>query len=319
MTGRRSGDGHPRELTGGSAARAVRSFWLDLGWLVTLVVTVAVPLGLDAVGALTYMTSLLFWLTPIVYLSWTFMTITAGGQGRRRKALLISTLTIVGLGLVLDFLLGFKTLRFPDCARPDWGQYVRCLPAVGGMIPVEEVLFYALGPVAMVLVYACADEQWLRLYNPPDDLLDVRLLQVSWPLVYTAGGAGLVLVAAWRLNGTFPTYAAFLSAGALLPAVFLYRCMAGLTNWPAFAVTTLYVSITSVIWEATLAIPRGWWGYEPTGMLGWTVKAWGRDAAIFPVEAAFVWLAAPFVTVLLYEFAKALMHAPDKRSALFGP
>jgi len=305
-------------LTTNSRREAIRSFWLELGWLVTLVITFAIPLGLDAVGALTYFTSLLFWLIPIVYLSWTFMTVTAAGQGRRRKALLISALTIVVLGVVLDFLLGFKTLRFPDCAKPDWGNYLLCLPAVGGTIPVEEILFYALGPVAMTLAYACADEKWLRYYNPPDDLLNVRLLQISWPLVYTAAGAISALFVAWQVNGSFPTYAAFLSAGALLPAVFLYRCIGGLTNWPAFAMTTLYVSVTSVIWEATLAIPRGWWGYEPSGMLGWQIKAWGRDETIFPIEAAFVWLAAPFFTVLLYEFAKAVMHHPNKRAALLG-
>ena len=305
-------------MTTNSRREAIRSFWLELGWLVTLVITFAIPLGLDAVGALTYFTSLLFWLIPIVYLSWTFMTVTAAGQGRRRKALLISALTIVVLGVVLDFLLGFKTLRFPDCAKPDWGNYLLCLPAVGGTIPVEEILFYALGPVAMTLAYACADEKWLRYYNPPDDLLNVRLLQISWPLVYTAAGAITALFVAWQVNGSFPTYAAFLSAGALLPAVFLYRCIGGLTNWPAFAMTTLYVSVTSVIWEATLAIPRGWWGYEPSGMLGWQIKAWGRDETIFPIEAAFVWLAAPFFTVLLYEFAKAVMHHPNKRAALLG-
>lgn len=305
-------------MTTNSRREAIRSFWLELGWLVTLVITFAIPLGLDAVGALTYFTSLLFWLIPIVYLSWTFMTVTAAGQGRRRKALLISALTIVVLGVVLDFLLGFKTLRFPDCAKPDGGNYLLCLPAVGGTIPVEEILFYALGPVAMTLAYACADEKWLRYYNPPDDLLNVRLLQISWPLVYTAAGAISALFVAWQVNGSFPTYAAFLSAGALLPAVFLYRCIGGLTNWPAFAMTTLYVSVTSVIWEATLAIPRGWWGYEPSGMLGWQIKAWGRDETIFPIEAAFVWLAAPFFTVLLYEFAKAVMHHPNKRAALLG-
>jgi len=153
-------------LTTNSRREAIRSFWLELGWLVTLVITFAIPLGLDAVGALTYFTSLLFWLIPIVYLSWTFMTVTAAGQGRRRKALLISALTIVVLGVVLDFLLGFKTLRFPDCAKPDWGNYLLCLPAVGGTIPVEEILFYALGPVAMTLAYACADEKWLRAWWP---------------------------------------------------------------------------------------------------------------------------------------------------------
>ena len=101
--------------------------------------------------------------------------------------------------------------------------------------------------------------------------------------------------------------------------MFLYRTIGNLTNWPAFAVTTLYVIITSVIWEVTLAIPRQWWGYEPSGMIGLTIAAWSRGDAIFPVEAAVVWLFAPFSSILTYEFAKALTHHPRTiKVALFG-
>jgi hypothetical protein len=85
-------------------------------------------------------------------------------------------------------------------------------------------------------------------------------------------------------------------------------------------VTTLYVMLTSVVWEVTLAIPREWWGYEPSGMMGLTIAAWSRGDAIFPVEAAVVWLFAPFSSILTYEFAKALTHHPrPPRAALFGP
>lgn len=122
----------------------IRTFWLNLGWLVVLVVTVAVPLGLDAAGRLNYFTSLALWGIPILDLWPSFNMLTA-----------------------------------------------------------------------------------------------------------------LIL---WRVNGNFPTYFAFLAAGALLPAMFLYRAIGNLTNWPAFAVTTLYVMVTSLIWEVTLAIPRQWWG-----------------------------------------------------------
>ena len=98
--------------------------------------------------------------------------------------------------------------------------------------------------------------------------------------------AAVAVLAAWsrRVNGHFPTYFAFLAGGALLPAIFLYRTIGNLTNWPAFAVTTLYVIITSLIWEVTLAIPRQWWGYEPSGMMGLTIAAWSRGEAIFPIE-----------------------------------
>jgi uncharacterized membrane protein len=196
---------------------------------------------------------------------------------------------------------------------------VWCLPAVRGRIPVEELLFYAMGPVAIVLVYACADELWLSRYNPKDDLLHLRLIQLSPHLMIVAAGAALTAIVLWRVNERFPTYFAFISAGALLPAMFLYRAIGHLTNWPAFAVTTLYVIVTSLIWEVTLAIPREWWGYEPSGMIGLTIDAWSRGDAIFPVEAAAVWLFAPFSSILTYEFAKALTHHPRAtKVALFG-
>jgi hypothetical protein len=286
-----------------------------------LVVTFAVPLTLDAVGRLTYFTSLALWGIPILYLWPAFMMITAEGTGRRRRALRWTAGSIVGLGIVLDFLLGYLTLRFPGCSLPPAANpYVLCLPAVGGRIPVEELLFYALGPVAIVLAYACADERWVSRYNPKDDLVHLELIQISPAVAVVAGLAALTALVLWRVNGTFQTYFVFLAAGAVLPAMFFYRAVGGLTNWPAFALTTLYVLLTSLIWEVTLAIPRQWWGYEPSGMIGVTIAAWSRGEAIFPVEAAAVWLFAPFSSILTYEFAKALTHHPQPtRAALFGP
>jgi hypothetical protein len=300
---------------------SICAFWLDLGWLVMLVATFVVALGLDAVGRLTYFTSLTLWAIPITYLWPLFLATTTDGHRRRRRALAWSAGAIAGLGIVLDFLLGHLTFRFPGCgSASNAAAYVWCLPAVGGMVPIEELLFYAMGPVAMVLVYACADERWLSRYSPEDTLIDVRLIQVSPRLLVVAAAAAGVTLVLWRVNGTFPTYFAFLVAGAVLPAMLLYRAIGGLTNWPAFAVTTLYVLVTSIVWEVTLAIPRAWWGYEPAGMLGLTIAAWSRGDAIFPIEAALVWVAAPFSCILLYEFAKAFTHHPaTTRVALFGP
>ena len=296
--------------------------WLNLGWLVVLVITFAVPLTLDGVGRLNYFTSLTMWLIPILYLWPTFNMLTRDGTGRRRRALGWTVASIVGLGIVLDFVLGFLTLRFPGCTDPTvppTGRYLLCIPAVHGRIPIEEVLFYAMGPLAMVLVYACADERWLSKYNPPDDLIDLKLIQIS-PRIAIVGAIGAVAaLILWRINGSFPTYFLFLLGGAVLPAMFLYRSISTLTNWPAFAVTTLYVILTSVIWEATLAIPRQWWGYQPSGMVGVTIAAWSHGDAIFPIEAAVVWLFASFSSVLTYEFVKALMHHPKPtKIALFG-
>lgn len=298
----------------------LRAFWLDLGWLVMLVVTFAIPLALDAAGRLTYFTSLTIWGVPILYLWPVFNMLTASGTGRRRRALRWTAGTTVGLGIVLDFVLGHLTLRFPGCSEPPGaGPYLWCLPAVGGRVPVEELLFYAMAPVAIVLVYACADERWLSRYNPTDDLFDLKLIQPSPRLMIVAAVAALTALVLWRVNGNFPAYFMFLAAGALVPAMFLYRAVGNLTNWPAFAVTTLYIIVTSVIWEVTLAIPRQWWGFEPSGMIGVAIAAWSRGEAIFPVEEVGVWLFAPFSIILTYEFAKALTHHPSPtKVALFG-
>ena len=85
--------------------------------------------------------------------------------------------------------------------------------------------------------------------EPVDDLLNLKLIQPSPRLMIVAAVAAATAPILWRANGTFPTYFAFLSAGALLPAIFLYRAIGNLTNWPAFAVTTLYVILTSVLWR----------------------------------------------------------------------
>jgi hypothetical protein len=295
-------------------ATVARTIWLDLGWLVMLVITLAVPLVLDTFGRLTYASSLAFWIIPIVYLLPLFLTLTTGDKQRLRRALWLTVVPIVVLGVILDFLIGHLTLKFPGCTLDD-GRYVYCLD---GRVPVEELLFYAMGPVAMVLVYAAADERWLSAYNPKDDLVDAKLLQISPPLVATAALAAAALSVVWFVRGTFPTYAVFLTAGAVLPAVFLYRAVGRFVNWPAFAVTVLYVALTSIIWEVTLAVPRGWWGYEMRGMLG-AIGPWSRPEP-FPLEAAFVWIAAPFSCVLTYEFAKAFMYhpSPSARVALRG-
>lgn len=48
---------------------------------------------------------------------------------------------------------------------------------------------------------------------------------------------------------------------------------------------------------ATLAIPFGWWAYQPGSMLGVYIRAWDN----LPIEAVLLWMAVTFATVLVYE------------------
>ena len=86
-------------------------------------------------------------------------------------------------------------------------------------------------------------------------------------------------------------------------------------NWRAFSFTFFVIVLVSLLWEATLALPYGWWGYRATAMLGLTIGAWSQ----LPVEAVSVWLAASFTTVIGYEVVKIWL-ATGKRAleAFFG-
>jgi len=80
----------------------------------------------------------------------------------------------------------------------------------------------------------------------------------------------------------------------------------------------LYLLVTSMAWETTLAVPRHWWGYKPSGMLGIWVQAWTADPAWpFPLEAVLVWFASPFAMVLTYEFVKLKKYLADPAKATY--
>jgi hypothetical protein len=75
------------------------------------------------------------------------------------------------------------------------------------MVPIEELLFYALAQPPWSWCNACADELWLRRYNPPDELLNVKLVELSPGWMVVGAGSGGVLIAIWRANGAAPFFA----------------------------------------------------------------------------------------------------------------
>ena len=56
----------------------------------------------------------------------------------------------------------------------------------------------------------------------------------------------------------------------------------------------------SVLWEATLALPYGWWNYQHPAMMGVFIGAWSG----LPLEAVLVWLAVTYGTVIMFEVVK---------------
>jgi hypothetical protein len=276
----------------------------NVNWLIVLIASWAIPVYWPK----SYLFSLVFWVLPIVVLLPDFLAETDSASGRRRRALLYSSLSIVILGIVLDFGFGRWILTF----KADWYLF-----RVSG-IPIEEVFFYVLGPIAMLLVYAWGDEHWLKKYNESTARLEYMrasppLLQFSPPII----GLALALLAAAIAVTSYnvghlavPLYATFLIVTAFVPAIGLYRSVGDFVNWRAFGATEMWVIGTSLAYEVTLAIPLGWWGYQPEATMGVFIARWSSPLSLFPVEAVAVWIAAPFSCVLTYEWVKAYLHHP---------
>ena len=98
----------------------------------------------------------------------------------------------------------------------------------------------------------------------------------------------------------FPEYFTFLVLVAFIPAVSFFPIARQFINWRAFSLTLFFILLISLLWEATLAIPYQWWGYQPKQMIGLFIGAW----AGLPIEAVCVWIAVTCATAIVYEIVK---------------
>ena len=64
--------------------------------------------------------------------------------------------------------------------------------------------------------------------------------------------------------------------------------------------TIFMILLISLFWEATLAVPYQWWGYQQNEMMGISIGAW----AGLPIEAVLVWIAVTYGTTIVYEIIK---------------
>ena len=223
------------------------------------------------------------------------------------------------LGAALDFFLAQFFFWFPN-PRATLGV---AAPALGGPVPVEEYIFYLTGFVSVLLLYIWLDGYWLKAYSVPEQdalrtsfhrLLGFHLKSFVFAAVLI-GGAVVFRKVAQPGSAGFPGYLTFLVLTALLPSIALYRVVNRVINWRALSLTLFMILLTSLLWEATLAIPYGWWAYQPRTMVGVYIRAWDN----LPVEAVFVWISVTYMTVLVYETIRC-WHASGKRArhAFFG-
>jgi len=249
-----------------------------------------------------YTVSLLLFVVPILaILFWLGPT---EGIPISKKSLLKTVAFLFPLGAALDFFFAHLFLGFPN--RNATLHFD--VPVLRGTVPIEEYLFYFTGFMAVLLIYIWLDEYWLAAYSVPAEggaRTDFeRLIRFHPQSLVTAVilvGAGLLFrhYFAPQLHG-FPGYFTFLVVAALGPSTALFPEAMPVINWRAFSLTLFFMLLTSLLWEATLALPYRWWCYQPEQMLGLNVTAWSG----LPIEAVCVWIAVTYQTVIVYEIVR---------------
>lgn len=247
-----------------------------------------------------YTVSLLIWILPILFFEGFFRHKKLLARPKR-KALLITVAVLASIGIVLDLLFARFFFVFPD-KDMTLGLTIRG-------IPFEEFIFYIAGFCFILYLYIFCDEWYLVKYNPPDYVYAryrsrlKRMIYIHKSSMYQAAAfvlCGIVVKNALNPAGCgIPGYFLFLVAAAYIPSILFYRITRSFVNWRAFFFTLVITVLISLIWEVTLALPRGYWGYQQHFMLGIFIPVWHH----IPIEAVTVWIFCTLI-IMVYEYLK---------------
>jgi hypothetical protein len=263
-----------------------------------------------------YTVSLLLFIVPILAIG--LWLAPQEGVKISKRAFIRTIAILFPMGAALDFFFARSFFTYPNP-----GATLRVpAPVLGGSVPVEEYVFYFTGFVAILLMYIWLDEYWLAAYSIPanareraqfDRLLRFHLQSVVWAIVLI--GAAIVYRRTFVQEPGFPGYFTFLVIGALGPSAGLLPSAMPVINWRALSLTMFIILLTSLLWEATLGLPYGWWGFQDAAMMGVYITAWSR----LPVEEVCLWIAVTYATVIVYEVVRR-WQASGKgiRHALLG-
>ena len=249
-----------------------------------------------------YTWSLALFIVPIGALGWWIACRPDLNFPRKAFWRTIAVLTPLGFGL--DILFGNAFFTFPNKAAT-----LGCeIPALGGPIPIEEFIFYLTGFMLVLLSYIWCDEYWMAAYNVPDYEEAAKDIPRIVRFHFASIVLGVVLIVAaicYRkfVSGAsegFPWYFTYLVCASLIPSAGFFYTAQRFINWRAFSFTFFLLVLISLLWEATLALPYGWWEYRGNILIGLQIGAWSG----LPIEAVCVWFAVTFTTAITYEVIK---------------
>jgi hypothetical protein len=263
-----------------------------------------------------YTVSLLLFVVPILVVGFWLAPQEKVQISKQSLARTIAILFPLGAGL--DFFFARKFFTFPNAGA----TLEITAPALGGGVPAEEYIFYFTGFVAVLLLYIWLDEYWLAAYSVPaeareraqfDRLVRFHPQSLGWALVLMI--AAILYKKMVLAEPGFPGYFLFLVMGALGPSAALLPAAMPVINWRALSLTLFTILLTSLLWEVTLALPYGWWGFQSDAMIGLRITAWSG----VPIEEIFVWIGVTYATVIVYEIVRRWKASGKKiRHALVG-
>jgi hypothetical protein len=232
----------------------------------------------------------------------------------QNRAFWITTLIVSGSGILLDMFFGLSFFTFPNRSAV-LGRYFYGYSFAEGWqktIPIEEIGFYVFGILAVLLVYVWGDEFWFRAYNVDDaprqstrlrDVLSFHPASAWFGIVVFLLGLFYKKFCPHSDHEGFPGYFLFLTLVALTPSVLFFPVASPFINWRAFRLGLLFILLVSLFWEATIAVPYQWWGFQDKQMLGMFINGFCG----LPVEEPLLWLGVTWATVIIYEMISTLL------------
>lgn len=248
-----------------------------------------------------YTWSLLLFICPVIALERWLANHPAGKV--HHNAFWLAVLAFFGVGVLLDLGFAYQFFAFPNRGAV-LGLYLPALDITTftwkcGFLPIEEFAFYFFGALFVISLYAFGDLGWAAdgsLRRAPTG----RIVRLSWtPLLVGA----LLIGAAWFYKlclapGTGePGYFTFIMAIAVIPTTLLLEVVGPGINVRALGFMYTALLLISLMWEATLGVPYGWWAYQHDQMLGIYIGAWAQ----LPIEAVLLWAVTGWAAVVLYE------------------
>lgn len=281
-----------------------------------------------------YTWSQLIFITPVALMAWWFKRDPHYHVYKKAFYATIGLFFCAGMGL--DVLGGNAFFTFPN-EGSHLGIHLPGYDFRSGSwvwnVPIEELSFYGVGALFMLLMYIWADIYWFGTHEP--DEFKSRSAKLP-KLVSAHWGAmiwGVVLIAAaafykaslapaqcpfWPNDtptGGFPGYLTVLIAGFVAPTFVFFRKVKPFINWRALSMTIFTMLLMSLIWEGTMGVPYGWWGYQCSQMVGIYISAW----TYLPIEEPILWSVATWGTVMIYEVLRIHFVSGKKlRTSMLG-